>query len=131
MFVVCSRDLKIPGGHSHELFLSVLSRYNPNSGMCPQLQKSCCCTAASACSVPAFPVFLDGWISNQALVNSFIPPTQGGNQTCGSQIRRTSHSQRQHQPNNVSNYLSQYHSPPKADRLPAVNPFHRCRDPRR
>lgn len=45
----------------------------------------------------------------------------GWNQTQRSQIRRT-------QPNNVSNYLSPPHSPPKADRLPAVNPFHRCRD---
>ena len=46
----------------------------------------------------------------------------------GSQIRRTRHQQ---QPNNVSNYLSPPRSPPKADRLPAVNPFHRCRDPHR
>ena len=40
-----------------------------------------------------------------------------------SQMRRTSQQQQQ-EPNNVSNYLSQQRSPPKADRLPAVNPFH-------
>jgi len=45
-------------------------------------------------------------------------------------MRRTSQQQQEEEeePNNVSNYLSQQRSPPKADRLPAVNPFHWRRD---
>ena len=40
MLVVCSRDLKIPGAHSHDLSYAVHPRYNPDSGICPQPQKS-------------------------------------------------------------------------------------------
>ena len=40
MLVVCSRDLKIPGAHSHDLSYAIHPRYNPDSGICPQPQKS-------------------------------------------------------------------------------------------